>query len=127
MYRYNFFITHLIYQFIKRNYNIFYCITPFFLWTHQRTTTNENLQTKKMHPRDADAFLKFNVQASQLSSDNFLATVDVDARNGWLAVELLTVEVVPLVALAVNTNCADCAGVILGNSHINCTVEVSQN
>ena len=127
MYRYNFFITHLIYQFIKRNYNIFYCITHFFLWTHQLTTTKRKPTNEKMHPHGADAFLKFNVQLSQLLNNDFLVTVDVDARSCWLAVELLTVEVVPLVALAVNTNCADCAGVILGNSHINCTVEVSQN
>ncbi len=69
-----------------------------------------------MHPHGADAFLKFNVQVSQLLNNDFLVAVDVDARNNGLAVELLTVEVVPsVVVVAVNANGADSLGTILGN------------
>ena len=70
-----------------------------------------------MRPSEAH-LLKFNVQLSQLLNNDFLVTVDVDARSCWLAVELLAVEVVPsVVVIAVNTNCADALWSILGDNH----------
>ena len=79
-----------------------------------------------MHPLHAGAFLKFNVQVSQLLNNDFLVAVDVDTRNNGLAVEFLTVEVVPsVVVVAVNVNGADSLGTILGNGEYNSTIKVS--
>ena len=70
-----------------------------------------------MRPSEAH-LLKFNVQVSQLLNNDFLVTVDVDARNAWHAVELNTHQVVvSVVGLSVNTNGADSGWSLADNHH----------
>ena len=75
--------------------------------------------TKKDAPQIRDAPFNSIWLQESLLNHNFLAIVDVDARNAWHAIELNAHQVVvSVVGLSVSTNSADSGwSCVLGDNH----------